>query len=294
MPPRLARPPKKGSKKDLENRAKKAAGGGEDSGELETVFRGMAVGDPVDDEGRTATGILVSEARARDIKISAFSLALHGAVLVEDTIIELNNGGRYGLLGRNGCGKSTFLKCLAAREVPIPKHFDVYLLAHEAPPSEDTAMEYVINSAREEVARLDQLIENILVEEGPESPLLQDLYDRQDELDPSTFETRAATILVGLGFKSSAADSAGGSTIHKQTKDMSGGWRMRVALARALFISPGILLLDEPTNVSMQNHTRYTMYCTLHLCFAMVQSVSFNFSYFFFSSLLFSCLMLSF
>jgi ATP-binding cassette, subfamily F, member 2 len=47
-------------------------------------------------------------------------------------MIELNQGGRYGLLGRNGCGKSTLLKCLAAREIPIPPHFDVYLLDHEA------------------------------------------------------------------------------------------------------------------------------------------------------------------
>jgi ATP-binding cassette subfamily F protein 2 len=154
-----------------------------------------------DEEGRTATGVLISEPRARDIKISPFSLALHGKVLVEDTVIELNKGGRYGLLGRNGCGKSTFLKCLAAREVPIPSHFDVYLLDHEAPPSEDTALDYVINSAREEVARLDAMIEQILVDEGPESELLADLYERQDELDPSTFETRASTILIGLGFK---------------------------------------------------------------------------------------------
>lgn len=219
---------------------------------METVFKGASLKSdhPAEDdsEGRVATGLLVSEFRARDIKISAFSLALHGAVLVEDTTIELNQGGRYGLLGRNGCGKSTFLKCLAAREVPIPPHFDIYLLAHEAPPSEMSALEYVINSAKEEIARLDALIEKILVEEGPESELLPDLYDRQDGLDPSTFETRASTILIGLGFKSSALDADGGSTIHKQTKDMSGGWRMRVALARALFIAPDILLLDEPTN----------------------------------------------
>jgi ATP-binding cassette, subfamily F, member 2 len=164
-------------------------------------------------------------------------------------MIELNKGGRYGLLGRNGCGKSTFLKCLAAREVPIPMHFDVYLLAHEAPPCEMSALEYVINSAQEEVARLDHMIETILCDEGPESELLSDLYERQDELEPATFETRASTILIGLGFKPIGANiSEGGSTIDKKCKDMSGGWRMRVALAKALFLQPSILLLDQPTN----------------------------------------------
>jgi len=59
---------------------------------------------------RTSTGILTSEKRARDIKIASFSLSLYSNVLVEDTEIELNWGGRYGLIGRNGCGKSTFLQ----------------------------------------------------------------------------------------------------------------------------------------------------------------------------------------
>lgn len=261
MPPKLSRPPKKGSKKDLEAKAAKASAkeksAGGDGDELETVFKGLSTSGaeeqkatPEEDEGRIATGTLISEQRARDIKINAFSLSLHGAVLVEDTVIELNHGSRYGLIGRNGCGKSTFLKCLATREVPIPSHFDVYLLAHEASPGEDTALEYVINSAVAEVARLDAMIEQILTDEGPESELLSDLYEKQDEFDPSTFETRASTILVGLGFKAHAGDAEGGSTIHKKTKDMSGGWRMRVALAKALFLAPAILLLDEPTNVS--------------------------------------------
>ena len=254
MPPKLARPPKKGSKKDIENKAAKATKDSEDT-ILEDGVKGVSLDDingvvtAVDDGGRSATGLLISEPRARDIKISAFSLSLHGHVLVEDTIIELNQGSRYGLLGRNGCGKSTFLKCLAAREVPIPNHFDVYLLDHEAPPSEDTALEYVINSARDEVARLEALVEKILVEDGAESELLQDVYEKLDDLDPSTFETRASMILIGLGFKPSGSTLAdGGATIDKKTKDMSGGWRMRVALSRALFISPGLLLLDEPTN----------------------------------------------
>lgn len=200
MPPKAARPPKAGSKKALEakeaaSKTKKSASSNDLNG-AETVFEGMSLKE--EDEGRVATGMLSSEPRARDVKITSFSLALHGRPLVEDTTIELNFGSRYGLLGRNGCGKSTFLKCLAAREVPIPAHFDVYLLAHEAPPSELSALEYVITSAKEEIARIDAMIESILVEEGPESELLPDLYERQDELDPATFETRASTILVGI------------------------------------------------------------------------------------------------
>ena len=240
------RPPKKGSAEAKAAISKK----NNSKDDLTTVFDKMGVNDndEHDDGGRVATGNLISEERARDIKIQSFSLALHGRPLVEDTMIELNRGGRYGLLGRNGCGKSTFLKCLANREVPIPKIFDIYLLAHEAEPGEETALEYVINSAKDECARLDAAIEAILTEKGPEAEELQDLFEKQDEMDPSTFETRASTILVGLGFTPADKLSDGGSSVHKKTKDMSGGWRMRVALARALFMAPSILLLDEPTN----------------------------------------------
>ena len=191
-------------------------------------------------QDRTATGILTSEKNARDIKVSSFSLSLYGRMLVEDTSLELNYGQRYGLLGRNGCGKSSLLKVIANREIPLPDHIDTYLLEEEAKPSEATALEYVINSAKEEMARLEALAEKLLAERGPDCDELIEVNDRQSELDPSTFETRASSILVGLGFNS--------KTVHKQTKDMSGGWRMRVALARALFISPSLLLLDEPTN----------------------------------------------
>lgn len=254
------RPPKKGSKefeeakaaKEAAKAAKKAGKGKEAATGGSTVFDINSLKEAVSDSnsgGRVASGHLISEPRARDIKIDQFSLSLYGNVLVEDTVLELNHGNRYGLLGRNGCGKSSFLQCLHAREVPIPEHFDIYLLDHEAPPSEMTALEYVIDSAKSEVDRLEKTVEHVLVEEGPESEMLQDLYDRLDELDPSTFETRASTILVGLGFKPAGASLAdGGSTIDKKTKDMSGGWRMRVALSKALFLSPTILLLDEPTN----------------------------------------------
>lgn len=130
MGPKTVRPSKKAlAKAGLSVDGKK----GSVTDELSTTMSTMSLdtlAKESDDDGRTATGILVSEERARDIKINAFSLSLFGHVLVEDTTIELNQGGRYGLLGRNGSGKSTFLKCLANREVPIPPHFNIYLLAH--------------------------------------------------------------------------------------------------------------------------------------------------------------------
>ena len=242
---RAAKKLEKAAEKAAAKTAAKQEGDGE---EVNTVLTGLLKSAHVADEGRVATGLLISEPRARDIKISAFSLALHGQVLVEDTVIELHHGKRYGLLGRNGCGKSTFFKCLASREVPIPSIFDIYLLTHEAPPTEQTALEYVIDSAKEEITRIEAMIEKILIEEGAESEALNDLYERQDALDPATFETRASIILCGLGFKSVDGPGAGGAHIGKLLRDMSGGWRMRVALSRALFLAPSILLLDEPTN----------------------------------------------
>lgn len=198
------------------------------------------LGDAAVDNSITAMGNLESIFGARDIKIGAFSINFHNKVLVEDTQLELTVGRRYGLIGSNGCGKSTFLKVLAERLVPIPSYIDIHLLAEEAHPTDDTALDYVINSAKMEVARLEQQADDILTDEGPESPVLEDIYDRLEELDPNTFEARASTILVGLGFDP--------KTIYKRTRDMSGGWRMRVALAKALFIQPTMLLLDEPTN----------------------------------------------
>ncbi|KAI9818385.1 MAG: ABC transporter ATP-binding protein arb1 [Pycnora praestabilis] len=188
---------------------------------------------------RVTTGVLASLAASRDVKINSASLVFHGKVLITDTTIELNYSRRYGLLGENGCGKSTLLKAIARREYPIPEHVDIYLLNSGAPPSELGALEWVVKEAENEMDRMDKLAEEILEKDGPESPILEDLYDRMETMDPSTFQTRASLILTGLGFNK--------VTIHKRTKDMSGGWRMRVALAKALFVKPSLLLLDDPT-----------------------------------------------
>ncbi|RDL40475.1 putative ABC transporter ATP-binding protein ARB1 [Venustampulla echinocandica] len=188
---------------------------------------------------RVTTGVLSSLKQSRDVKMTSISLVFHGRVLITDTTLELTYGKRYGLLGENGCGKSTFLKSLAKREFPIPDHIDIYLLNEGAPPSELGALEWVVREAENEMDRLDKQAEQILEDDGPESPVLMDLYERMETMDPSTFATRASLILTGLGFNK--------KTITKKTKDMSGGWRMRVALAKALFVKPSLLLLDDPT-----------------------------------------------
>lgn len=126
---------------------------------------------------RVTTGVLSSLATSRDVKITSVSLVFHGKVLITDTTLELNFGRRYGLLGENGCGKSTLLKAIDKREYPIPEHVDIYLLNEGAAPSELGALEWVVKEAENEMDRLDKMAETILENEGPESPVLLDLYE---------------------------------------------------------------------------------------------------------------------
>ncbi|HQT70740.1 MAG TPA: ATP-binding cassette domain-containing protein [Thiobacillus sp.] len=136
--------------------------------------------DQMDQHGisdRVTTGVLASTQSSKDVKITSTSLVFHGRVLITDSTLELSFGRRYGLLGENGCGKSTLLKAIAAREYPIPEHVDIYLLNEGAPPSELGALEWVVKEAENEMERLDKLAERMLEEEGPESPVLIDLYD---------------------------------------------------------------------------------------------------------------------
>jgi ATPase subunit of ABC transporter with duplicated ATPase domains len=159
------------------------------------------------------------------------------------------------------------MKVLGARAIPIPRGIDIFFLSEEIEPSATvTALEAVM-SVDEERLRLEQQAEelnhvlgelstntttndnndvdddqSLTLEEQQEQLMeaLNAVYERLDALDASTAEVRARAILKGLGFTHEMQE--------KVTQDFSGGWRMRVSLARALFIQPVCLLLDEPTN----------------------------------------------
>uniref|UniRef100_A0A6V0BTU4 ABC transporter domain-containing protein n=1 Tax=Pseudo-nitzschia australis TaxID=44445 RepID=A0A6V0BTU4_9STRA len=211
------------------------------------------------------------DARARDINVTNVTLMHMGAVLMDETSVVLNHGNRYGLVGRNGCGKSTLLKALGARALPVPNSIDIFFLKEEVEPSDTlSALDAVMevdeerNKLEQRAEDLNQLMTDVMDNpekfgggstsdggggEGEKSPeelqeeimdALNAVYERLDAMDASTAEVRARSILSGLGFTHEMQS--------KKTKDFSGGWRMRVSLARALFIQPVCLLLDEPTN----------------------------------------------
>ncbi|CAN6329032.1 unnamed protein product [Urochloa humidicola] len=188
---------------------------------------------------RTCTGVLASHPLSRDIHIESLSLTFHGHDLIVDSELELNYGRRYGLLGLNGCGKSTLLTAIGCRELPIPEHMDIYHLSHEIEASDMSALEAVV-SCDEERVKLEKEAEILAAQDDGGGDALDRVYERLDAMDAGTAEKRAAEILFGLGFTKQMQA--------KKTKDFSGGWRMRIALARALFMNPTILLLDEPTN----------------------------------------------
>lgn len=191
-------------------------------------------------DARSCTGVLSSHPHGRDTHINAFSLSFYGQELLIDARLELNAGRRYGFIGLNGSGKSTVLAAISNREIPIPKHVDIFHLSREIPATTMTALEAVLE-CNEEVAKLEAEAEEMVHCDDLESQeRLNDIYERLDELGADTCEAKAARILHGLGFT--------GEMQKKMCKDFSGGWRMRISLAKALYLSPSLLLLDEPTN----------------------------------------------
>jgi len=175
---------------------------------------------------------------SRDIKLDYFSLSYGRTQLLVDATLSIVQGRKYGLVGRNGSGKSTLLRHISSRELPIPKNISVLHVEQEVVGDETTVLRSVLEADLELVELWRE--EKALLEKDPENLRLPVIYKRLNEIDAVTAEARASAILAGLSFDQEMQV--------RPTSEYSGGWRMRIALARALFCHPDLLLLDEPTN----------------------------------------------
>ena len=177
--------------------------------------------------------------------------------LFEGLDLAIGNKDRIGLVGRNGAGKSTLLKVIAGHQkastgsVSAPKDYRIGYLPQEMEHDEAATVLEVAMKAFEEMQLLEKRLETLTREVAERTDyesdsyanLIQELSDANERLDAigaSSTEEQAHRILQGLGFK---VEDMG-----RTMSEFSGGWKMRVELAKLLLMQPDLLLLDEPTN----------------------------------------------
>jgi ATP-binding cassette, subfamily F, member 1 len=187
-----------------------------------------------------ADGDGAADDNVRDIVLDNFSVAARGKELLKSASLRVSHGRRYGLVGPNGMGKSTLLKLLAWRQLPVPRNIDVLLVEQEVVGDDRSALEAVV-AADEELTALRAEQAELEASNNPDdNERLAEVYEKLNLRDSDAARARASKILAGLGFDQAMQA--------RSTKSFSGGWRMRISLARALFMQPTLLLLDEPTN----------------------------------------------
>ncbi|PUZ40331.1 hypothetical protein GQ55_9G414600 [Panicum hallii var. hallii] len=176
----------------------------------------------------------------KDIVLENFSVSARGKELLKSASLRISHGRRYGLVGPNGMGKSTLLKLLAWRQVPVPRNIDVLLVEQEIIGDDRSALEAVVAADEELTALRAEQARLEASNNADDNERLVEVYEKLNLRDSDAARARASKILAGLGFDQAMQA--------RSTKSFSGGWRMRISLARALFMQPTLLLLDEPTN----------------------------------------------
>lgn len=174
------------------------------------------------------------------LHINDLSFHIEGRALFDGASCAIPAGHKVGFLGRNGTGKSTLFRIMLGEANPdtggisVPSSWRLGAIAQEAPGGETSLIDHVLEADKERA----QLLRDAETEEDPSR--IAEIHTRLADINAHAAPARAATILAGLGFSEHAQQ--------QPCSSLSGGWRMRVALAAALFAEPEVLLLDEPTN----------------------------------------------
>ena len=174
------------------------------------------------------------------LNINNLTYRIQGRELFEDASVVLPTGSKTGFVGKNGTGKTTLFHLIQGHisldsgSMELDKKARIGAVAQEAPAGNESVLDVVLAADKERTA----LLAEAETAEDPER--IADIYTRLADIDAYSAEARASSILKGLGFEQDRQNAP--------THELSGGWRMRVALAGVLFSQPDLLLLDEPTN----------------------------------------------
>lgn len=173
------------------------------------------------------------------LQINDLTFDAWGRRFFDKASVSLPPGAKVGLVGRNGVGKSTLFKLVLGHlhanddEISLPKNARIGSVDQEHPATPVSLLDTVLEADEERHALMTRL-------ETANPEEMGEIWARLIEIDSDSAPSRASEILAGLGFSQ--------EDLSRPMSEFSGGWRMRVALAAALFAEPDMLLLDEPTN----------------------------------------------